>query len=773
MNASQAANKFGKDVSSLFTTYNNASDRAINNGISQRKSIASINASNEAVKQSKFKRNQAQEALKGFYDFAPGNQIGAYRRSIQNGGKFQQDDYVDGRLQGIDNKILSKFPNAAQLIKNPSMQPTSTAPVTPEAKPIVSDNPNANILFNKVSADGSMAPLPNTSDSAILQNAGVTQESRVPDTGGIFTNPPIVNASTDGQPVGTGVEPTPKIDLANLPPDLASLFLGNNELTRYLGMPQDQRKQFLAEHSKPNFDTPEFEQQFNRARKYENLTRMALAGVSPGAVQGVVNDQISNANKFKEQQAQQAYQKGALEIMNQMLREQQEAEQAQGVSFDPSLDQDPSLTASPVGPEFEDNGRIPVDASGVQRLEEQTVTPIEDFFPESFAGTPEGIKLAERITNRKLDKNSALEIGALDPSDYTPESFARFVQFGRKNPNILRLRGNKKAGKQTPLMVLQEERRRIEAKDPNDRRLTEINNRINNLTSSGNGGLTKLARLQKERAAVETKDPNSPLLEDYDRAIQKATTSSALVQNNLGNQETSFDKEFGKLQAQDYSKIQQAGRDSKKTVTKLKQLKELLSNVETGTFKPVTNKFLLAVKDLGINVPESANQVQAADALINGLALSLRSTASGEGLPGATSDRDINFLLAQLASSDKSPEANERILGMAIALEERKAKIAKLAREYTRKNGGRFDEHFEDFMEDWAEKNPLFDVGQAGSNGVGGATGNVLQDIGKGIDINETLKYPEGTVFDDPNGGPSVELRGGKLIPYDPNKARN
>jgi len=58
--------------------------------------------------------------------------------------------------------------------------------------------------------------------------------------------------------------------------------------------------------------------------------------------------------------------------------------------------------------------------------------------------------------------------------------------------------------------------------------------------------------------------------------------------------------------------------------------------------------------------------------------------------------------------SNKTPQGRKFMLESYRAIAKRDADIARLARDYKKRNGGRFDEGFYDELAVWSERNPMF-----------------------------------------------------------------
>ncbi len=110
-----------------------------------------------------------------------------------------------------------------------------------------------------------------------------------------------------------------------------------------------------------------------------------------------------------------------------------------------------------------------------------------------------------------------------------------------------------------------------------------------------------------------------------------------------------------------------------------------------------------------VGIPtEGAAPTQVFQSLMNKYALDARSTAAGGGMPGAMSDADRVFLQQIAGGTPNTPEANLALLDIKLKMEQRKAQVGRLARNYALNNNGRLDLGFEPLIEKWAEAHPMF-----------------------------------------------------------------
>lgn len=232
-----------------------------------------------------------------------------------------------------------------------------------------------------------------------------------------------------------------------------------------------------------------------------------------------------------------------------------------------------------------------------------------------------------------------------------------------------------------------------------------------NRTTENKESVSPLMRLMQERDSIPQGDPRRAVL---DAAIAKQTThapapSATVV---LPKQEGKFQEKVGAEMGQQYSDLLKADLAAPQTVSKYQRLGQLLDQVNTGKFTGLTTDLKAYAKGLGFDltamgVADNVAPAQAARALANQLALELRNPAGGAGMPGALSDKDLEFLVQSIPNLENDPQGNAKMIDYRIRLAKREQMVSRMARDYRRKNG-RFDEGFYDQLASWSEKNPLF-----------------------------------------------------------------
>jgi hypothetical protein len=164
-------------------------------------------------------------------------------------------------------------------------------------------------------------------------------------------------------------------------------------------------------------------------------------------------------------------------------------------------------------------------------------------------------------------------------------------------------------------------------------------------------------------------------------------------------------------QASNYSK---GGQQGASTLRSLDELRTLYSdpNVAKGAAAENISGLKNLASSFGVDIKGLGSE-QAAQAITNKMALDLRSTADGGGMPGAMSDADREFLKALTPNLTKSPEGRNKIMDAQQKVAQRNIDVARLANQYEQQNG-RIDAGFDKVVQDYAAKNQLFTQPKAG-----------------------------------------------------------
>ncbi len=182
------------------------------------------------------------------------------------------------------------------------------------------------------------------------------------------------------------------------------------------------------------------------------------------------------------------------------------------------------------------------------------------------------------------------------------------------------------------------------------------------------------------------------------------------TQVNVNPGEKAFNQQMGKMGAEAYGKIQSQAENARGMLGMYDLAEDAIN---TGVRTGILGDKELTVRQFGqmLGVDTDANKVAGGELLRsvqNKMALMMRSPDGGMGMPGALSDRDIQFLKDSQIGIDRSPEGNRRMLQAFRALEQRKLDVARLADEYVQQHGSFDQGGFNRVLREFADQNPLF-----------------------------------------------------------------
>lgn len=188
---------------------------------------------------------------------------------------------------------------------------------------------------------------------------------------------------------------------------------------------------------------------------------------------------------------------------------------------------------------------------------------------------------------------------------------------------------------------------------------------------------------------------------DYQLALKKAGASNQTV-TMVGEGE--YDKARGKFLADSLNAIETDEKAARSANSALAAAEEAMS--QPGFYSGSGGQAVLiakrAAQAMGLD-PEGVDSAEAFNALASRAVLD----SIGGSLGAQVSNSDREFIERQAINLGNSPEGNRAIITIQRRLNDRKIEVAKMAREYERKNG-RLDAGFNDELAAWAEQNPLF-----------------------------------------------------------------
>lgn len=148
-------------------------------------------------------------------------------------------------------------------------------------------------------------------------------------------------------------------------------------------------------------------------------------------------------------------------------------------------------------------------------------------------------------------------------------------------------------------------------------------------------------------------------------------------------QDTTIATDFGKQ----YIDAQKSAGTAQNRLSRSKLLESYLSKVATGMQAPSTLAVQKIANAAGFKVPPSASYAEAASALSKQIALEMRDTAQGGGLPGQMSNYEDRLLQSMVPGIDKLPGSNRLLLRAYQRQQQFLIAKAKAMSEYRKANG--------------------------------------------------------------------------------------
>lgn len=185
----------------------------------------------------------------------------------------------------------------------------------------------------------------------------------------------------------------------------------------------------------------------------------------------------------------------------------------------------------------------------------------------------------------------------------------------------------------------------------------------------------------------------------------KATTHAPAPVNNVSVGGPVFEKEYSKDQGKQFSDlmggITKAGFSAPSQIRKLERMEQLLDGVDGGKLAPTGLDIASAANSIGIKIDPKLGNKEAAQALAREIAGGFRQPGTGP-----MTDKDFENFLLQVPDLSKTAAGRKQITATMKAAAARDLAVAKMAREYERKNG-RLDGGFMDEVAQYVAENPV------------------------------------------------------------------
>lgn len=227
----------------------------------------------------------------------------------------------------------------------------------------------------------------------------------------------------------------------------------------------------------------------------------------------------------------------------------------------------------------------------------------------------------------------------------------------------------------------------------------------------------RIGEEEKARFALETVPATGPNTQPYfasrlgllgggqGGAPVAAGPAPATVASMAANaaQQTSIAQNYAAM----YNDMQKVSMVNPGKIAKYEQIGNLLQGFEGGKLAETGLNIASAANSAGIKIDPKLGNKEAAAALSNEIALDMRSTASGGGMPGAMSDKDRDFLKNMAPGLSQTNEGRRQIIGAKVKLLQRESQVAEMARKYYDRHKA-IDAGFFNQLQEWSNKYPIF-----------------------------------------------------------------
>jgi hypothetical protein len=171
---------------------------------------------------------------------------------------------------------------------------------------------------------------------------------------------------------------------------------------------------------------------------------------------------------------------------------------------------------------------------------------------------------------------------------------------------------------------------------------------------------------------------------------------------NLSRQESKqsevYGGDLGKFRAEAQTRAFQAPGK----ISQLDRMATLLEGVDSGKLSGVGLEMAKLAKSFGLNLDPKLGNKQAAEALAIEMALAMREPGSGP-----MTDKDFDNYLNTVPSLAKSAQGRREITATLKAKARRDIEMAKMMRDYAKKNNGVIDDDFLDQAAEYMASNPV------------------------------------------------------------------
>jgi hypothetical protein len=212
---------------------------------------------------------------------------------------------------------------------------------------------------------------------------------------------------------------------------------------------------------------------------------------------------------------------------------------------------------------------------------------------------------------------------------------------------------------------------------------------------------------------------------DYKAAVNEYEQSlkggGAAASGGLGQTPSPQQKEYSVSRAKEFSEsmanVNSGAVKARGMMTKLGALEKYYRDpgVVSGKLAGTISWMKGLADSFGIDIKGKKSE-DVIEAVTNSMALELRNTGEGGGMPGAMSDADRNYLVNMTPNLSKTAEGRNELIKVYKSMHQRTIDVQRQAMAYERKHG-QLDDGFQEELSRWSAANPLFEQSPAPAGG--------------------------------------------------------
>lgn len=178
-----------------------------------------------------------------------------------------------------------------------------------------------------------------------------------------------------------------------------------------------------------------------------------------------------------------------------------------------------------------------------------------------------------------------------------------------------------------------------------------------------------------------------------------APTTKVLMPPMETEQQKKLGAGFGEMR----NELNNSAMQAPKRLADIDRMEQLLQGVEGGKLAPMGADIASAANSLGLKIDPKLGNKQASESLAIEMAMSYRQPGTGP-----MTDKDFENFQKIVPNLSKTAEGRAQIMATMRAKINRDREVARMARDYAKKNNGNLDEGFFDVVGDYYAKNPIF-----------------------------------------------------------------